>query len=122
MATALTNVYLYLGRRDKSGIRILARFQGRPQLPTRISELSDIILPNGWESQLNQIIYDSRMLWEPWIQSSSSYDELRAALKIRGYTNIPINSQPELLAAVSQTPIVNLSNLPKINTMIQKTV
>jgi hypothetical protein len=116
----ITNVYLYLAKRDKSGIRILAKFQGRSQLAVRITELSSFQLPTGWEGQLNQIIYDSRMLWEPWIESSTSYDELRAAFKIRGYSNIPINSQPEFTASVSSTPVVNLSNLPKKITMIRK--
>jgi len=63
MPQLVSDLYLYLARRDKSGIRIL-------------------------DGQITQIIYDARMLWEPWVESANTFEELRASLKIRGYTNI----------------------------------
>lgn len=115
-----TDLYLYLGRRDKTGVRFLAKFRGRPVLPTRIKELESLNLPTGWSEQLKQTIYDARMLWEPWIESSDSFEELRTALKVRGYTNIPINAQVELSQSNLENPIVNIANLPKKVTMIRK--
>jgi len=120
MAQTQVDLYLYLARRDKSGIRIVANFLGRPLLPTRIEDLAPLQLPTGWEPQIEQIIFDSRMLWEPWLESSDSFEELRSILKIRGYTNIPINSQPEFTPANLQTPVVNVSYLPKKATMLRK--
>lgn len=120
MAIKLSDLYLYLTRRDKSGVRILAKFKGRPQLATRIDDLEPLQLPTGWQSQLSQIIYDSRMLWEPWIESADSYDELKSDLKIRNYINIPVNAQPEFVSSVTQTPIINVSYLPRKTTMMRK--
>ena len=120
MATKTTDLYLYLGRRDKSGIRILAKFQGRPQLPLRVEDLGPFQLPAGWTNQLEQIIFDSRMLWEPWIESSDTFDELRSNLKTRGYLNVPVSAQPEFTSAASQTPTINVSHLPRKTTMLRK--
>lgn len=120
MAQTLVDLYLYLGRRDKTGIRIVAKVQGRSQLPTRIDDLAPLQLPTGWEAQIEQIIFDSRLLWEPWIESSPSFEEFRSALKIRGYTNVPVNSQSEFTPATLQVPVVNVSYLPKKSTMLRK--
>jgi hypothetical protein len=115
-----SDLYLYLTRRDKFSVRILAKFQGSPQLPVRISDLSLLQLPKEWEEQLNQIIYESRMLWEPWIESEDSFQNLRTKLKNRGYANIPISAQPEFTLAASRNPVVNTLSLEKKTIMIQK--
>ena len=117
----LTNTYLYLGKRDKTGVRILAIFQSYPQLSTRITSLKTLNLPETWLPQLNQIIFDSRMLWEPWIESADTYDILKFKLRSRGYSNIPNSSKPEFNLATSQTPVINTSNLPAKKIMIAKT-
>lgn len=120
MAQTLSDVYLYLGKRDKSGIRFLAKFQGRKQLATRVENIAPLILPNGWTEQIEQIVFDARMEWEPWVESADSFDELRAALKIRGFKNVPINSQSEFTPANVQTPQVNMNHLPKKTTMMRR--
>lgn len=114
------DIYLYLGRRDKNGIRLLSKFLGRKQLPIRIDDVNSLQLPVIWQTQLNQIIFEQRMLWEPWLESADSYDELRAMLKVRGYTNIPINAQLELNFANLQTPSINVSHLIQRTTMLRK--
>lgn len=120
MISKTTDVYLYLAKRDKGSIRILAKFQGRDQLAVRVEDLESFQLPPGWKNQLEQIVFDSRMMWEPWIESSESFDELRLKLKSRGYSNIPISAQSEFTPAFSQTAIVNMSHLPRITTMLRK--
>lgn len=120
MAVKKTDLYLYLGRRDKGGVRILAKFSGRPQLAVRVGGLAPLQLPVGWDAQLSQIIFDSRMLWEPWIESADVFDDLRASLKIRGYLNIPVSAQPEFVPAIVQLPTVNVSHLPHKTRMLRK--
>lgn len=114
-----SDLYLYLTRRDKFSVRILAKLKGNPQLPVRVNDLSLLQLPKEWEIQLGQIIYDSRMLWEPWIESEDSYQNLRSKLKNRGYSNIPINAQPEFTLAIFNNPTVNTLSFEK-KTMLQK--
>lgn len=122
MATETTNLYLYLARRDNAGIRIIAKLTGREQLPVRLDDagLLSLQLPTTWHTQFSQIIYDNRMMWEPWIQSVTSFNDFRAALKKRGYTNIPISSQPEFTASTVKSTAVNVSYLPNQKTMIRK--
>jgi hypothetical protein len=120
MAIQLTDLYLYLGRRDKKGVRILAKLRSRPQIAVRLDNLEDLQLPTIWETQIEQIIYDARMLWEPWMESANTFDELRSNLKVRGYTNIPITSQPEFQSNSTQALTINPSYIPVKTTMLRK--
>ena len=120
MAVSNVNIYLYLGRRDKTGIRILAKVLGRPILSSRIDNIDVLNLPISWTNEIKQIIYDNQLLWEPWVESADTYDILKAALKVRGYTNLPMSEQPEFTASNFTTPVVNVSNLPKKTTMLRK--
>lgn len=116
MSQKPTNLYVYLGRRDKSGVRFVAKLQGQDMLPTRLESVESLNLPVSVTNQINQIVYESRMLWEPWIESSDQFEDLRAKLRLRGFFNIPLSSQPE----ISFTYSTNLINLPKKTTMIRK--
>ena len=115
-----SNLYLYLSRRDKKGIRLLAKFTGFYMMATRVNDLSVLNLPKEWLDQLNQIIYDSRLYWEPWLQSADSYKDLRNALVIRGFSNVLINEKSELVLSHSQNLLLNTSALPQKTTMIRK--
>ena len=115
-------LYLYLARRDKSAIRIIAKLKGQEQIPIRI-KIEDLVtfqLPVVWYNTISKIIYDNRMLWEPFIQSVDKFEDFRSQLKIRGYSNIPLSAQPEFTLSTIQNQVVNLSNLPKLTTMIRK--
>lgn len=120
MSSKYEDLYLYLARRDSSAIRFIAKFQSRKQLAVRIDNLDAFNLPQGWADQIDQIIYDSRMLWEPWIQSVTSFDELKNSLKLRGYKGIPINSQCEFSPSAIRNHSINISNLPKKTTMLKR--
>jgi len=117
-----SDLYIYLARRDKSGVRIIAKLKGKEQLPTRISieDLANFQLPVAWYNTISQILYDNRMLWEPFIQSVDTFDNFRNNMKTRGYSNIPLSSQPEFTVSTIQNQHVNLSSLPKFTTMIRK--
>jgi hypothetical protein len=122
MKSKISDLYLYLARRDKSGVRIIAKFKGQEQLPTRIKieDIASFQLPVVWYNTISQIIYDNRMLWEPFIQSIDTFENFRNNMKSRGYTNIPLSSQPEFTMSTVQSQYVNLNSLPKITTMIRK--
>jgi hypothetical protein len=119
MATNSSELYIYLARRDKTAIRILMKVVGNPVLATRITDINLLNLPAEKANKVSQIIYDNRMLWEPWIESSSSFDNLRAALKTRGYQNIPMSPQPEISSS-NGISSVSTANLPKQQTMLRK--
>lgn len=120
MATTTTNLWLYLARRDSKGIRILTIMRGRPLLTTRVTDLSVLQLPQAWQVEVQQIIDDERMMWEPFIESSDDYQTLKATLKKRGYTNLPLNGEPEFFRGDITPPLVNVGKLPKQSTMLRR--
>lgn len=119
MAVAVTTLWLYLARRDQTGVRILARLKSRPQLAVRISDLTPLNLPLSMQTEITQLIYDERMLWEPWVESADTFDDLHLRLKNRGYTSLPINGQPEFNKAISANVIANTNKLDKPQTMLR---
>jgi hypothetical protein len=83
-------VYIYLARRDKKGIKILTCFNNSNTYhPTRIHDLKQLKLPDNLYNSLNKEIVDNKMLYEPWIQSSDSFENLKKSLLKRGYSNLP---------------------------------
>ena len=120
MKPKTNDIYLYLAKRDKTGIRILAKVRGQQQLPSRIGDIKTLNMPQDWTTNISQIILTSKMMWEPWIQSADSYEDLRNALKSRGFSNIPVSPILEFSPANVQTPLINSSNLPNRKTMVRK--
>jgi hypothetical protein len=90
------SLYLYLGKRDKKGIRVISIFPGKDKnIPaTRIQDISDLSLSPVIEASISKTIYDNRMLWEPWLEGADNFKSLKAALRDRGYTNLPTHSMP----------------------------
>ena len=83
----ITNLWLYLARRDKKGVRIIATLRSRPQSVVRISDLNVLNLPRTWQTEIFRIIQEDRMLWEPFVESAVDFDALKSNLKKRGYSS-----------------------------------
>lgn len=94
------NLYVYLTKRDKQGARILIKFLSRPQSPTRITDdnISKLFIPTNYLNLLKQKIYESRMLWEPWVETADTFESLKSILIKRGYTNLPLTDSPEIIS------------------------
>ncbi len=88
--------YLYLGRRDKQGAKLVARFQSEAEVVSRITNVKLLNLPITWEKKIEQIAYKNRMNWELWIETVPTYEELKKRLRKRGYTDISMNPVPML--------------------------
>lgn len=116
-----TTLWLYLARRDKRGVRVLTLLTGRPQNPVRLTDLGLLQLPEAWQAEIERVIDEERMLWEPWIESAPTFDELRERLKTRGYTGLPLNGQPQFTRSdLLSPPQINVSNLPKPKKMVRR--
>lgn len=114
-------LWLYLARRDLKGIRILTIFLGKTQPPVRVTDLSILQMPITWQNTIEKIIFDNRMMWEPWIESAETYDELRSKLKKRGYTEVPISGKLEFSKTDEPSPpTINNSVLPLVKSMTRK--
>lgn len=88
-------MFLYLARRDRVGVKILASFMGEPKT-ARVDDLKLLNLPDSVVEALQQEIYDNRMMWEPWIEPGESYHKLKVALYSRGFKNLPMTSRPSV--------------------------
>jgi len=114
----LVDFYFYFVKRDKRGIRIIAKFLSTEQAATRITDenIKNLAIPTDILATINQKMYDSRMLWEPWVETSDTYENMKILFKKRGYTNIPISSQAEIFVS---TYTLN-NKLEKKRVMVQK--
>ena len=118
-STENQTIYIYLAKRDKTSVKIMIVGSGKKVMASRLENVELLNLPSDVSNALTQQIYDNRMLWEPWIESASTYEDLRNALKDRGYNNIPTSSQPSISNKVTVGKI-NTNFLPQRISMIRK--
>ncbi len=115
MSKELIDTYIYLSKRDKKGVRILLVFSSQEHIPERVTDLTKLPIEINVRKKLEQIIYDERFNWEPWIESAKTYDDFKVKLRKRGYIGIPMSSQPEIY---SEVQVVNRVSNSRV--MIQK--
>ncbi len=123
-------IYLYLARRDKKGVKILTVLNGKPCSPGRLIDVKKLGLPAILEQQISQRIYQDRMLWEPWIESADKFLELRKSLKNRGFSSLPLSSNPKFIHVKEsivktkkkreQEQLIVKHNMGKTKTMLRK--
>lgn len=85
-------MYVYLARRDKKGVKILASFDHQATVhPTRV-DLGDIPglgMDPGMNSLVAREAFDNRMHYELYLETAESFDGLRSSLAGRGYSRVP---------------------------------
>lgn len=69
-------------------MQLLMTMPGEGHPPTRLNDLKKLGLPLGAEQEVQAIIYENRMLWEPWYENAASYADLVVAMKSRGYSGM----------------------------------
>jgi hypothetical protein len=111
-------LWLYLAKRDKKGVQILAKFLSRELSPTKLDNIKRLTLPISWEYRIFEYIDKNKINWEPWVQTETSFENLKIQLKKRGYTDIPSNGQPMIPIAPILT--VNVNNFEAKKSMIRK--
>lgn len=88
---------------------------------SRLTDIKTLKLPQLWESKIQQLIYDNRMLYEPWIESANNYNELRERLSNRGFKNLPMGPNPMLdITTYVNAPKAETSSFKVRRTMIRK--
>lgn len=119
MAQPPLDLYVYLLKRDKKGVRIISRVKGKPLIPTRITDIGELNLPSHLTEGLRFIISESKLMWEPWAETTDNFENLRASIKKRGYINIPASSQPEFRYSGAELPVANVSKIDRQSVMLQ---
>jgi len=108
----MEKIYLYMGRRDKRGLKILTIFSGNSLARTRIEDIKVLRLPSAVENSLVKITHDNRFLWEVWMESASNYTELKEKLRKRGYKNLPMRLD-QMYHSITQTLNPDLKSFEK---------
>ena len=121
----MPKIYLYLGRRDKTEVKLLSIFNGQTLPPTRIANIKDLNLPKSLETKISATIHQNRLMWEVWIEGAENTAQLRNNLLKRGYKDVPLTGRPLFKMMPDETlsgPVTpNYRKLPiKNRTMLQK--
>jgi hypothetical protein len=112
-------VYIYLAKRDKKGIKILSCFSNLQKYhPVKINDLKQLNLPEQMYKSLNQQILENKMMYEPWIQSSESFNDFRQSLIKRGYSNVPL--QQSVSYVIRDVKEKKIDFKSKKNTMLRR--
>ena len=111
-------LYLYLARRDKTDVRVIAVLNGAPRTG-RVTNVNDLSLSTEVLALVNQAIYDNRMYWEPWIDTANSYRDLRDKLFSRGFKNLPLSSSP-IIPVMNGSNYADTSSMPKKEIMMRR--
>jgi len=120
MANINFKTWMYLGRRDKTEVRIITSVYSKYMLPVSVTNVNQINLPLLWQEEINQIIATNRLLWEFWLYQAVDYRTLRYELKTRGYTNVPPSSTPEYKRDFVSGYVINNNKLLKQKIMTAK--
>lgn len=107
-------IFLYLAKRDKTGIKAIATFTGDCP-PVKIQNIKSLGLIPELEGKFENIIYEHRMLWEPWLEGALNYQTLKKTLRDRGYQNVPTHAAVKHIHVLPTT-----KNLSKTKTMLRK--
>lgn len=89
----MEKLYLYLAKRNRSDAKIIGHmFTNLHISASRLSGLeylSALDLPIKERAELERVIHEHRIEWEPWIESAKDYHELRESMHRAGIAAPP---------------------------------
>lgn len=112
------NLYIYLARLDKKGIKVLTAFEySKKVYPTRITDLDSLGMNNQMHAKISKEAFDNRMQYELYAESADSFEKLKSSLRTRGYSHLPLN---QFTGYVNSTSINNKSLITTDSTMLRR--
>lgn len=85
------NLYIYLARRDKKGIKVVSGFGFKGKVyATRIEDIYRLGLSPNIQAIVTKETHENRMEYELFVESAESFEDLKTSLRKRGYTNLPL--------------------------------
>lgn len=103
----MEKVYLYLVKRNKSDAKIIGNmFSEHTIHPTRLSvhDLDKMGLNAQERGDVEKLIHDNRLEWEPWIASAADYQALRDKLHKNGVSAPPSPNAPTVDLKAKKIP------------------
>lgn len=87
-----SEIYIYLGKRDKSGVKLLGSFPYDSKVyPTKINEekLASLNINPKTTSEILKSLRENKMNYELFLETAESLEDLKKSLRKRGYAGIP---------------------------------
>lgn len=115
-------IYIYLAKRDKKGIKLLANFPHKTKtypIKIKTENLEDFQFSFQIRNLLYLEIEKNKLNYELYLESAPSFNELKKSLTKRGYKNLPIQQFNLRLEESNQTVNESLF-LNKKSLMIRK--
>lgn len=88
------SLFIYLIRRDRKEIKIITTLKGGNCVPRRLNDLKPLKLPKAVHDAIEKNMEANKMLWEVWIESANSVQDLSVSVKNRGIQGFPLKPQP----------------------------
>ncbi len=98
----MPKLFVYLASRKKDGIKVVTILEGPPSVRSPLTDLTRLNLPQKLSEEVGRKIHEHRMLYEPFVESAGSYNELRDRLVARGFHDLPMGCAP--LIAIDGPP------------------
>jgi hypothetical protein len=96
----------------------MLKVKGEPVNLTRINSVDSLNLNPTVAFELQKLVYENRLMWEPFMVSFDTFDEFVTFLKKSSYKILPLSESAEITNK-ENTPLV-ISNTLKKKTMVQK--
>ena len=101
-------------------MRIVGKLGMGQCLATRLNDVKQLALEFQHENAITQIVEKNKMDWQLFIESATSFKELKQQLVKRGYKGMPMNDKPELINHTNTISKDALQNLPNQRTMMRR--
>ena len=112
------SIYIYLARLDKKGIKVLSGFDySKKVYPTRVRDLTSLNLNPEIAGKITKEAHEKRMEYELYVESASSFNELKLSLQKRGYSNLPLQ---QFAGYTHPTSINEKALVTKSSTMLKR--
>lgn len=85
-------MYAYLARRDKQGVKFLGSFLYDSKVyPTKLEEgdMKSLNMSPQLSSELLIQLRDNRMEYELFLETAENFEQIKSSLRARGYSKIP---------------------------------
>ena len=101
-------------------MRLLCHVGKGKCLPTRLTDLNRLGIEHKKLTEIKSIVENSKMQWEPWIESAPSFKDLLDKLRRRGYRRLPMCNKTEVDTPHKTVSEHVIRQLPNQKTMTRR--
>ena len=83
-----------------------------------MSDVNTLGLSAKNAAEIQKVIKENKMDWEPWLESAKDFASLKRNLSKRGYKGLPISNKPEIY--YSTMKLKNVDKLPNQRIMMKR--